>query len=646
MKLKKLMSLGLAAAMVLTTAVTATGCGSKSSGKDDFTWWIYTTDGAGTYYEKYDDNPGIQWLNAQSWDVENGGIAKDDEEGTQVTLSFQNPIAGAEADNFNTMISTGEYPEIIDLSISSGVESLYEEGIAMDITEYVEKYMPNYVKLLDENPDIKARVTSTDEDGNTQYLKIAGFSNQGVGNMWGGYSYRRDWIVEYATPTEYVWDWDSAYVQQNGHPAVTPLSKAQSSGNLEGWKKNEVTSFTSNDGADPDNDYTDNVIFPSGKDYPYTVSDWEWMADAFSKAIAERSFAEDADAYPIGTYYQGYMAMGDLVSSFGNADGSVYTTKDGTAEYSAVSDDFKNYIDAMNTWYKNGWLDSKFETRSSEIFFETNKNGMTQGKVGLWWGTIGTLGKTIRATCADATDAKNAYVMGCPSPINDMYGTDAQKFVEPSAMYQDSRVGSGICITDKAKDKDLAALFTMFDYFYTDEGNCLICMGLNEEQYKSTKIENDLYKEAGITSAYTIEQHDDGTFTYVLNVDGSNDICNAIKPMRLGLGYNRIANPSDGSYTYDEGHTEVVKTAQILYASYKNTGYPLQYSTLFTDAESKLDNKLTNNSNDIISTKVPNMIKNGTGNGAWDEYVGLLEDLNPEEVLKAYQRVADLLNGK
>lgn len=39
--------------------------------------------------------------------------------------------------------------------------------------------------------------------------------------------YRRDWIVKYATPTDYVWDWDSDTVKKNGHPEVTPLSEAK-----------------------------------------------------------------------------------------------------------------------------------------------------------------------------------------------------------------------------------------------------------------------------------------------------------------------------------------------------------------------------------------------------------------------------------
>ena len=51
------------------------------------------------------------------------------------------------------MISTGEYTDLLDLSYYNGsIATLVEDGVLMDITEYVEEYMPDYVALLDEHP--------------------------------------------------------------------------------------------------------------------------------------------------------------------------------------------------------------------------------------------------------------------------------------------------------------------------------------------------------------------------------------------------------------------------------------------------------------------------------------------------------------
>lgn len=154
MKRKKLLSLLLVGTMALGS-LAFTGCGSKSDSGDanTFSWWIIATDGDGTYYDEYEDHPGAQWLNNQYWDVENHTLGTKDN-GEEVNFTFQTPISGSETDNFNTMIGTGEYTDLIDLSYYQGsIAALAEDGVLMDITEYVEEYMPDYVALLDEHPD-------------------------------------------------------------------------------------------------------------------------------------------------------------------------------------------------------------------------------------------------------------------------------------------------------------------------------------------------------------------------------------------------------------------------------------------------------------------------------------------------------------
>lgn len=139
-----------------------------------------------------------------------------------------------------------EYSEIINLAYSAETaQALYESGILMNITEYVEKYMPNYLALLDTNPELKPFVQATDEEGNPHYYAIYSFMD-GAQDSWEGTCYHRDWIVKYAESIEYVWNWDGDYVKENGHPEVTPLEKAVKENKLEGWEKNEVSSFIIN----------------------------------------------------------------------------------------------------------------------------------------------------------------------------------------------------------------------------------------------------------------------------------------------------------------------------------------------------------------------------------------------------------------
>ncbi len=647
MKMKRVLSVGLVGAMALST-LALTGCGSNSSdgGDNTVSWWITMTDGNGVYYDDYEDNPAVEWLNQQYWDTENGGLGTK-EDGTPLKFTFQVPISGSETDNFNTMMSTGEYTDIIDLAMSTDTAAtMVDEGTLLDITDYVEKYMPHYIEYLDKNPEQKALLTHEDENGDTRYYEIGAIKEEND-VPWGGYMYRRDWLVEYAQPTAYVWDWDSDYVKENGHPAVTPLEEAQASGNMEGWKANEVTEFTSSEGEDPKNDYTDNVIFPSGTSDPLTISDWEWMLDAFKKAIDDKGFSGNTDAYCTTVYYPGFFGMGDLVSSFGGGTGVWSKDADQNVYFSGTSDNFKTYLECLNTWYNNGWMDTRFETRASDMFFSINQTGTAQGQVGLFYGTSASLGDTIRVTCADPTDQQKAYVMPCAVPINDKYGTDAQKFVTPDAFYQGSRIAGRIGITEALEDKSeetIAALFTFLDWMYTREGALVRSIGLSQEQIDSVDLENNLYEEYGIEGgAYDVSENEDGKTVYTFHYDTSGDLGNALKFTRMVVGAELTGAGADIDYVLDKGETEVQQHATEQWTKYTSTASLYDYNNQFTTEQNEVYSEINQAVNDYMNQNTPNLIKNGLD--GWDAYVEAINALHPEELTEVYQEVMDSLFG-
>ena len=85
----------------------------------------------------------------------------------------------------------------------------------------------------------------------------------------------------------------------------------------------------------------------------------------------------------------------------------------------------------------------------------------------------------------DANDGgytEGIYVAGAPYPINDIYGTDDCKYIEPNCVMGGTLVEAGILITPKAAEKDLAALCSYLDYFYSEEGALIRSLGLSAEQ--------------------------------------------------------------------------------------------------------------------------------------------------------------------
>lgn len=643
---KRILSIGLIT--VLTVALAA-GCGGKGNNGDggnasggdgddafagkstDFTWWITQTDSNGEYYDDYADNTAVQFINQQYWDSVNGGIGTE-EAGRKLNFSFLVPVTGSEMENFNTMIGTGEYPDILSLAMSSeSPEALYENGVLMDITEYVEKYMPNYVAYLDANPELKPLVQVTDEEGNIHYHALYPFMD-GVNSPWAGMCYRRDWVVKYAKPTEYVWDLESDYVKENGHPAVTPLAKAIDEDNLEGWKENEVTSFHAEEGENPSEDYTDNVIFPSGTQDPLTISDWEWMFEAFDKAIDERGWADDSGAYGVSIQHYGYSQLGEITSSFGGGTGFFYT-KDGTVTFDGTSDNFRTYLDCMQVWYENGWLDPAFNTRSNDMFFMIDTTGVNQGKVGMWYGLTSTLGAGIRTSCQNSDDQKDAYVMGAALPLNDMYGTEKQMFVAPDAVYQDSRRGLPIGITNKAEGKDLATLFTYFDWTYTLEGAKIIHLGLSKEQIAATTLNPNTYADYDIEAAYTESTDENGNIILKKTFDDSYAIGGALIAQRMGPGLGLTSN---GEYCIvDKGNPMVNTKAEEQWTRYLSTGSVSEYATLLTPEESEQYAKISTACMDYQAQNVPNIIK---GTLDWDEYVKGFENIDTDTAVSLLQK--------
>ena len=631
-------------AMLLAATMTAgllAGCGGKGTDKEgegtskdaSFTWWIVKDDSEGTYYGKYEENPAVQWLNAQYWDNERNTLG-DEKNGKQVNLSFITPISGSEQDNYNTMIGTGEYPEIINLQFATDTPAtLCEDGILMDLTEYVEKYMPNYVQLLDENPDLKNLCTVTDEEGKVHYYALYTIADA-PGEAWEGNSYRRDWIVEYAVPTEYVWDWESEYVTQNGHPAVTPLSEAVKQKNMEGWKKNPVTEFTYSEGDDPDNDYEDNVIFPSGKTDPYTISDWEWMMEAFEKAIQAEGFAGNSSSYCITIPFSGCFLTGDLASSFGEGGTLWSVNAEGETIFAADSENFKTYLECMNTWYNNGWLDKVFETRTGDMFWKVNLNGFSQGMVGMQCTNASFLGSTIRTTCTSEFGRSRAMVFGASLPINDVYGTDAQKYHVPDSFYQASRITGKVGLTNKCEGKDLETLFSMFNYLSSEEGCAVSSWGLSKEQYESMSFDPDVYANLNIDCAYSIEDNGDGRDKIVMSVDQSDPASNALRSMRISVGRGKSSMTDE--YVPDNGRPEVIQASIENWMAYTATGYLADYDQLLSTEESEIKAKTTTNVTDVINQTVPGLIKNGLD--GWDDYCESLAVYEPEEICEIYNQ--------
>jgi hypothetical protein len=359
------------------------------------------------------------------------------------------------------------------------------------------------------------------------------------------------------------------------------------------------------------------------------------MLAAFKTAIQTEGFASDSNAYPISLFYPGYMETGDLVSSFGGGGPMWYIDQNGDAQFGGTGNTFKTYVEAMNTWYNNGWLDTRFETRSADMFFKINLTGVSQGKVGIWQGSKAFLGDTIRATAADDNAKTEAMVFGASLPINDVYGDESNKFVEPDTYYGAGYLdAASIAITEKASEKDLATLFTMLNYLYSFEGGLTLMIGLSEEQYTSMEFSPDLYAEYGLDRAYTVHEEDGKTIYRNTSFSGT-DLSSAIRGQRLSA---RFLTYGSDEYEHDRGYSKVDNDGvKVQWKRYGNPGYIFDYNKIMDEDQSSLHAKTNTHINDAMAIEVPALIKEGLS--GWNVFVTKINKYGPSRVTDVYQSI-------
>ena len=566
---KKAMALGLTAGMIAGTMLT--GCGGSSSENDQFQYMIATAVDNG-FYTEYEDMPVVKYWLDMDWDADGDGETK------KVNIDIIAPASTESgSDMINTLLATGEYPDILDVTMCSETPlQMYEEGICQDITDYVLEYMPNYVNWLNDN-GYYDRLT-VNIDGEQRFLQLYGVGDT-TSDMWGGYVYRRDWIVKYGTNPE------------TGEP-------------FEG-------------GYDEDGIWSDNVVFPSGEVDPIYISDWEWMMEIFTKAMDDLGIT---DGYCTQIYYAGDIATGEFETGFGFGCSGTYLNEDNEAVYGGYSDGMRAYLECMNTWYENGWVDKTFDERSSDIFFQIDTPTIYAGKCGIWWGMASQLGNGL-----DTGDelTSGIYVQGAPQPINDIYGTDECKYKNPTTYYSDPLVSGGVIFTDKIEGKDVATLFTAIDYLYSYEGGLLHFYGFSREQ--QAEIQDEFYNEHGLEDgAYYIDE--DGTVIVNTARDAEDGLEDAICGKRLVGIAIKDANTGENAnvrYSYD------------LWKKYPNTGMiTSDISSQITSDQSQEVSTISAEVQPFSAAELPKFIKGEydiNDDAQWNAYCDQLREYGADK---------------
>ena len=118
------------------------------------------------------------------------------EEATGVHLNFTEVGATSASEQFNMMVASGDYCDLLPVMEyygaggTSGLAKAYEEEVIQDITPYIEEYMPNYAAVLEALPQSTVKDTKV-EDAVLAFHQIKDGTYSGNGLVTRG-----DWIDE------------------------------------------------------------------------------------------------------------------------------------------------------------------------------------------------------------------------------------------------------------------------------------------------------------------------------------------------------------------------------------------------------------------------------------------------------------------
>lgn len=113
-------------------------------------------------------------------------------ENTGVTMELRVVDKSQETDQFNLMIASGDYTDIIPAGdYANGLEAAYEEEIVVDLTDMLEEYMPNYYTIINSDQHLLKEV----QDGG-MFLGIYALKDQVANPSGQGAFIRMDWLED------------------------------------------------------------------------------------------------------------------------------------------------------------------------------------------------------------------------------------------------------------------------------------------------------------------------------------------------------------------------------------------------------------------------------------------------------------------
>ncbi len=195
-----------------------------------------------------------------------------------------------------------------------------------------------------------------------------------------------------------------------------------------------------------------------GLQAPETIAEWETVLKAFK---------EKKNAIPFTSNKNYAIAQYDFAGAYGVSNS--FYMNNGKVAFGPYQPAFKDYLETMQRWYKEGLIDPDFASNDSK----TMDSKVSSGKAGAFFGYIGgTMGSLLPAL---QKEQPKANLVGVQYPV--LNKGEEPKFVQ--ATWEYDNVGTVITKSNKHPEETVKAL----DYLYGKEGSLLKNFGVEGQTY-------------------------------------------------------------------------------------------------------------------------------------------------------------------
>ncbi|NOU67659.1 extracellular solute-binding protein [Paenibacillus sp. LMG 31461] len=308
---------------------------------------------------------------------------------TGIHVDFKHPTNGQETNQFNLMLSSGDYQDVIEWNWNSypgGGQNALNNGVIIKLNDYIDKYAPNLKKILDGNPGIRKQI-STD---NGDIYSFPFIRNDPSLQTYFGLALRKDWLnkVQLQVPTT-IDEWHTvlkAFKEKdpNGNGKADELPLLINKGNLN-WGNYLINAWgIRNDFYIADGKVQHGAVLPAYKEFLTTMRAWykeglidqDYAAtDAKQKDAKVTSELVGATDMAIGGGIGKYLAaMKDKNAAFDLVGAPYPTLKKGDKPVLGQQDAIFNGLGAAITKANKHvietvkWLDYKYGEKGSLLF--------------------------------------------------------------------------------------------------------------------------------------------------------------------------------------------------------------------------------------------------------------------------------------